>query len=140
MAETFLLYNRITQWRSRGCIKLLSDKKISKFWTGAIIWHGRQHELLKHTLLIQKLILRFSTSTGIPVAVARFLEVQLKVDNKYTLIISTIRYKVFNQLLKLPHLVLKLHYYCCMYRSYCKLHCLILKLQLQLEQFPWLKA
>jgi hypothetical protein len=36
---------------------------------------------LSDTLLIQKFILRLSTSTGIPIAAARLLEVQLKVEN-----------------------------------------------------------
>ena len=37
--------------------------------------------MLSDTLLIQKFILRLSTSTGKPIAAARFLEVQLKVEN-----------------------------------------------------------
>jgi hypothetical protein len=48
----------------------------------------------RFTLFIQKFILLINTSTGIPIATARFLEVQLKAETQYDTTVKTTRLKV----------------------------------------------
>jgi len=109
-------------------LQLVMPKRTTKFAEVSI----------RPTLLIQKCILRFKASAGIPIAAARFLAVQLKKKIQYNITTQPKQQtKGMQRLLRLPWLILKFHNDRCMNRGYCELHFPILKLQLQLNSRKW---
>lgn len=92
------------------------------------------------TLLIQKFILLFRTSTDVPRAVARFLDVHLTPHRDmqvqpqhFAKNLSKHTQRTIKDVYTLPLLILKLHNNGSMKRGACELHCSIFEFQLQLK-------